>query len=152
MGSMEVMVLATGKEIFRSTCGTLYLLTSIPEMRNYTARPPVTSKRTWTTLTIQMLLRSTLLDPRHTKIILTLNISDFTKSLKGESQTKTAFVTVFGINQDTAYTGGTNQSWFRATTVDCAMESLSSSSCCSATTGGRMMRFAVMQRPTEQDY
>jgi len=40
MGSMEVMVLSTGKEIFRSTCGTLYLPTSIPDMRNYTARPP----------------------------------------------------------------------------------------------------------------
>ena len=40
IGSMEVMVLATGKEIFRSTCGTFYLPTSIPEMRNYTARPP----------------------------------------------------------------------------------------------------------------
>jgi hypothetical protein len=40
IGSMEMMVLATGKEIFRSTCGTLYLPTSIPEMRNYTVRPP----------------------------------------------------------------------------------------------------------------
>ena len=35
---MEVMVLAMGKEIFRSTCGTFYLPTSIPEMRNYTVR------------------------------------------------------------------------------------------------------------------
>ena len=40
MGSMEVMVLVTGKEIFRSTRGTFYLPTSIPEMRNYTVRPP----------------------------------------------------------------------------------------------------------------
>ena len=40
IGSMEVMVLATGKEIFRSTCGIFYLPTSIPEMRNYTVRPP----------------------------------------------------------------------------------------------------------------
>jgi hypothetical protein len=40
IGSMEVMALATGKEIFRSTCGTFYLPTSIPEMWNCTARPP----------------------------------------------------------------------------------------------------------------
>jgi hypothetical protein len=35
---MEVMVLATGKEIFAAL--SICLLKSIPEMRNYTARPP----------------------------------------------------------------------------------------------------------------
>jgi hypothetical protein len=38
MGSMEILVLCLGFDIFRSTSGTLYLPTSIPEMRNYSVR------------------------------------------------------------------------------------------------------------------
>jgi len=37
---MEVMVLATGKEIFRSTCGIFYLPTSIPEIAELHCPPP----------------------------------------------------------------------------------------------------------------
>ena len=37
---MEMMVLALGLDIFRSTSGTLFLPTAVPEMRNYAVRSP----------------------------------------------------------------------------------------------------------------
>jgi hypothetical protein len=40
IGSMEMMVLALGLDIFRSTSGTLFLPTAVPEMRNYAVRSP----------------------------------------------------------------------------------------------------------------
>ncbi|KID83911.1 DNA helicase PIF1, ATP-dependent [Metarhizium guizhouense ARSEF 977] len=39
MGSMEIIVLCLGLDIFRCTSGSLYLPTSTPEMRSYSVRP-----------------------------------------------------------------------------------------------------------------
>jgi len=37
---MEVMVLALGFDIFRSSSGSMYIPTALPEMRNFAVRPP----------------------------------------------------------------------------------------------------------------
>jgi hypothetical protein len=39
VGSMEVMVLALGLDLFRCTSGVLYLPTELPQMRQYTVKP-----------------------------------------------------------------------------------------------------------------
>jgi len=41
IGSMEVMVLALGFDIFRSSSGSMYIPTALPEMRNFAVRPPM---------------------------------------------------------------------------------------------------------------
>ena len=40
MGSMEVMVMALGLDIFRCSTSSIYLQTSVPSMRSSTVRPP----------------------------------------------------------------------------------------------------------------
>jgi hypothetical protein len=85
IGSMEFMVLATGREIFRSTCGTFYscLLPSQKYRTTLLARL-IISRRTQTILIIQMPLKSTLRDLKYMKTTHTSNISDIAKSRKNE--------------------------------------------------------------------
>ena len=71
---------ATGKEIFRSTCGTL-LAQHIPEMRNYISR------RTRTTHLTLTPLKNTSRDLEHMKITRAFNTFGITKSRRNESRT-----------------------------------------------------------------
>ena len=40
MGAHEVIVLTTGKYVFRSSTGSVYIPITLPQFRNFTARPP----------------------------------------------------------------------------------------------------------------
>lgn len=89
------------KDILRSTCGTFYLPTSIPEMRTTSPVRLIISRRTRTTPIIQMLLKNTLRDLEYMKTIHTSNTSNIAKSQRIEWQRKTDSVMVFRISWDT---------------------------------------------------